>query len=165
MKKRMGFVGLGNMGMAMAKNLIEAGYHLQVYNRTPSKAEELDADSNIICKTPAEAADGVKILITMLSEDNVLKETVTGEDGILKTFPAGAVHISMSTIAPDTSEDFISFTKIPAVIISPRRYLAALMLPQQRNYLSASPAMRKQKKSPNPFWNAWASALLILAKK
>jgi 3-hydroxyisobutyrate dehydrogenase-like beta-hydroxyacid dehydrogenase len=111
MKKRIGFVGLGNMGMAMAKNLIEAGYHLQVYNRTPSKADELDADSIIICKTPAQAADGVDILISMLSEDKVLKETVTGEDGVLKTFPAGAVHISMSTIAPDTSEELYKLHK------------------------------------------------------
>jgi len=95
----------------MAKNLIDAGYHLQVYNRTMSKAEELDAASITICKTPAQAADGVKILISMLSEDEVLKETVNGENGILKTFPAGAVHISMSTIAPDTSEELYKLHK------------------------------------------------------
>jgi len=47
----------------------------------------------------------------MLSEDEVLKETVNGENGILKTFPAGAVHISMSTIAPDTSEELYKLHK------------------------------------------------------
>jgi len=104
MKNKIGFIGLGNMGMAMAKNLIEAGYHLQVYNRTISKAEELEAASITICKTPAAAADGVPVLISIVSEDDVLMETVNGENGILKTFPAGSVHISMSTIAPDTSE-------------------------------------------------------------
>jgi len=112
MENKIGFIGLGNMGMPMAKNLIDAGYHLQVYNRTASKADELSAASIIICNTPAQAADGVKILISMLSEDDVLKETVTGEDGILKTFPAGAVHISMSTIAPDTSEELYKLHKI-----------------------------------------------------
>lgn len=111
MENKIGFIGLGNMGTPMAKNLIEAGYHLKVYNRTVSKAEELNATSITICKTPAEAADGVKILITMLSEDEVLKETVTGEDGILKTFSAGAVHVSMSTIAPDTSEELYKLHK------------------------------------------------------
>ena len=111
MEKKIGFIGLGNMGMPMAKNLIDAGYHLQVYNRTMSKAEELDAASITICKTQAQAADGVKILISMLSEDEVLKETVNGENGILKTFPAGAVHISMSTIAPDTSEELYKLHK------------------------------------------------------
>ena len=104
MKNKIGFIGLGNMGMNMAKNLIEAGYHLQVHNRTVSKEEELRATSITVCKTPAEAADGVEILISMLSDDEVLKETVSGRQGILKTFPAGAVHISMSTIAPDTAE-------------------------------------------------------------
>ena len=111
MEKKIGFIGLGNMGMPMAKNLIDAGYHLQVYNRTTSKAEELSAASITICKTPAQAADGVKTLITMLSEDDVLKETVSGENGILKTFPAGAVHISTSTIAPDTSEELYKLHK------------------------------------------------------
>jgi len=111
MEKKIGFIGLGNMGMPMAKNLIDAGYHLQVYNRTTSKAEKLNAASITICKTPAQAADGVKTLITMLSEDDVLKETVSGENGILKTFPAGAVHISTSTIAPDTSEELYKLHK------------------------------------------------------
>lgn len=111
MEKKIGFIGLGNMGIPIAKNLIDSGYHLQVYNRTVSKSEELDAASITICKTPAEAANGVKILISMLSEDEALKETVTGENGIIKTFQAGAVHISMSTIAPDTSEKLYKLHK------------------------------------------------------
>jgi len=104
MEKKIGFIGLGNMGMHMAQNLIESGYHLQVYNRTLSKIDELGAASVTVCKTPAEAAAGVHALVSMLSEDEILKETVTGPDGILKTFPKNAVHISMSTIGPDTSE-------------------------------------------------------------
>ena len=105
MKKKIGFIGLGNMGMHMAKNLITDGYHLQVYNRTESKAKELDQAGITICKTPAEAANGVQILISILSEDGVVKETVSGDDGILKTLPKNAVHISMSTIAPDTAAE------------------------------------------------------------
>jgi 3-hydroxyisobutyrate dehydrogenase-like beta-hydroxyacid dehydrogenase len=57
MEKTIGFIGLGNMGVNMAKNLIEAGYHLRVYNRTTSKYKELDNASITPCKTPAEAAD------------------------------------------------------------------------------------------------------------
>jgi len=103
MKTKIGFIGLGNMGTNMAKNLISSGYHLRVYNRTISKADELDKASITKCKTPAEAADGVPLIITMLSEDEVLKETVLGQDGILKTFPKNSVHISMSTISPETA--------------------------------------------------------------
>ena len=104
MEKNIGFIGLGNMGINMAKNLISAGYHLQVYNRSISKADELKQSSVTKCKTPAEAADGAAIIITMLSEDEVLKEAVLGKDGVLKTLPKGSLHISMSTISPDTSQ-------------------------------------------------------------
>jgi 3-hydroxyisobutyrate dehydrogenase-like beta-hydroxyacid dehydrogenase len=104
MEKKIGFIGLGNMGTHMAKNLIGAGYHLMVYNRTQSKISELGEIGVTVCKTPAEAATGVHALISMLSEDEIVKEAVDGEDGILKTFQKGAVHISMSTIGPDTSE-------------------------------------------------------------
>jgi 3-hydroxyisobutyrate dehydrogenase-like beta-hydroxyacid dehydrogenase len=101
MKTKIGFIGLGNMGINMAKNLISAGYHLQVYNRTISKADELDSASITKCKSPAEAASGVQIVITMLADDAVVSETVFGEDGILATLPKNGLHISMSTISAD----------------------------------------------------------------
>jgi 3-hydroxyisobutyrate dehydrogenase-like beta-hydroxyacid dehydrogenase len=105
MEKKIGFIGLGNMGIHMAKNLISAGYHLQVYNRTLSKADELDKASVTACKTPAEAADGVSVFISMLSEDEVLKEAILGTDGALKKFAKGGLHISMSTISPETAQE------------------------------------------------------------
>ena len=55
MDKKIGFIGLGNIGLNMAKNLVSEGYHLQVYNRTASKADELDQSSVTKCNTPAEA--------------------------------------------------------------------------------------------------------------
>ncbi|WP_428330681.1 NAD(P)-dependent oxidoreductase [Mucilaginibacter sp.] len=105
MNNTIGFIGLGNMGMPIAKNLINAGYHLQVYNRSLDKADELNPASITKCKTPAEAADGVQIIISMLSDDEVLREVVLGCEGILKKLPKNALHISMSTIAPDTAKE------------------------------------------------------------
>ena len=104
MKTKIGFIGLGNMGINMAKNLISSGYHLQVYNRTISKADELDQASITKCKTPAEAADSVHAVITMLSEDEVVKETVLGKDGVLQKLPKDSVHISMSTVSPEMAQ-------------------------------------------------------------
>jgi len=109
--KTIGFIGLGNMGTPMAQNLTKAGYHLQVYNRTISKADELDQAAITKCKTPAEAAKDVPFVVTMLSEDEVLKEATAGTDGLLKTLPREAVHISMSTIAPDTSVELARLHK------------------------------------------------------
>lgn len=104
MKTKIGFIGLGNLGAPIAKNLIAAGYHLQVYNRTISKADELDQSSITKCSSPAEAAKFVNFIVTVLANDAVLTETVSGDEGILKTLPKDAIHISMSTIAPDTAD-------------------------------------------------------------
>ncbi len=103
MKEKIGFIGLGNMGLPMAKNLIKAGYQLQVYNRTAAKADELDPAEITVCKTPKEAASNVQFVVTMLSEDSVLEEAVSGENGLLKSLKPGAIHISMSTVSPETS--------------------------------------------------------------
>ena len=92
------------MGLNMARNLIDAGYHLQVYNRSIEKADELEQLSITKCNSPAEAANNVAVVITMLSDDAVVEETVTGENGILKTLQNGGLHISMSTISPDISQ-------------------------------------------------------------
>src|ERR1700742_5380342 len=98
MENKIGFIGLGNMGINMAKNLIAAGYHLQVYNRTASKADELDAAHITKCKSPAEAAKDVAVVISIVSDDEVLNEGTIGEDGILTSLQKNSIHISMSTV-------------------------------------------------------------------
>jgi 3-hydroxyisobutyrate dehydrogenase-like beta-hydroxyacid dehydrogenase len=103
MKEKIGFIGLGNMGLPMAKNLIKAGYQLQVYNRTASKADELEQSAVQVCNSPEEAARDVQYVITMLAKDDILEEAVSGEKGLLKSLKQGAVHISMSSISPETS--------------------------------------------------------------
>ncbi len=105
MEKRIGFIGLGNMGLNMAKNLLAQGYHLQVYNRTASKADVLDQNAITKCKTPGEAATGVQAVITILADDDAVKDVVFGENGILQKLPKNGVHISMSTILPETAEE------------------------------------------------------------
>jgi 3-hydroxyisobutyrate dehydrogenase-like beta-hydroxyacid dehydrogenase len=111
MEKKIGFIGLGNMGINMAKNLIASGYHLQVYNRTSDKADELDVSAITKCKTPAEAATNVSVVITMLADDAVLEEVTTGKDGILSTLQKGGLHISMSTVSPGISEQLTTAHK------------------------------------------------------
>ncbi len=103
MKEKIGFIGLGNMGLPMAKNLLKAGYQLQVYNRTASKADKLDQAEITVCNSPEEAAREVQYVVTMLAEDAILEEAVSGENGLLKSLKRGAVHISMSSISPEIS--------------------------------------------------------------
>lgn len=103
-KLKIAFIGLGNMGLGMAQNLINAGHYLTVYNRTLEKTKDLKGAFSTE-KTPKEAVIGADLVITMLSEDSVLYETITGENGFLNTMKTNAIHISMSTISPDTSRD------------------------------------------------------------
>jgi 3-hydroxyisobutyrate dehydrogenase-like beta-hydroxyacid dehydrogenase len=96
---RIGFVGLGHMGGGMARRLIGGGFELTVYNRTRSRAEPLRALGAEVADTPHDAAARADVLITMLSDDRAVEETVLSPGGVLQALPANAVHISMSTIS------------------------------------------------------------------
>ena len=98
-KMRVGFIGLGKMGSAMARNLIKAGHELVLYNRTRRRAEELQPLGARVAETPAEAAHGVEALITMLADDPAVEDAMLGPGQALQSLPAGAVHIGMSTIS------------------------------------------------------------------
>jgi 3-hydroxyisobutyrate dehydrogenase-like beta-hydroxyacid dehydrogenase len=102
MKETIGFVGLGNMGLAMANNLLRAGYGLRVYNRTAAKARPLQEQGATLVASPAEAAVPGSIVMSMVSDDSALEEVTSGRDGLLSRLGNG-VHLSMSTIAPRTA--------------------------------------------------------------
>lgn len=96
---KIGFIGLGAMGSAMAHNLVKAGHELVVYNRTPSRAEEFRGLGSSVAATPGEAAKGVDVVFTMLADDAATEGVVFGESGILASLAAGAAHICCSTIS------------------------------------------------------------------
>jgi 3-hydroxyisobutyrate dehydrogenase-like beta-hydroxyacid dehydrogenase len=102
MKETVGLVGLGNMGLAMATNLLKAGFGLRVYNRTPAKAAPLLERGATLARSPAEAARPGGIVVTMVSDDRAVEQVTLGIDGFLDRLGDG-VHLSMSTIAPRTA--------------------------------------------------------------
>ena len=91
---KVGFIGLGQMGSAMAANLVKAGHAVTVWNRSPGKADALVAAGAVLADTPAAAAQG-DVVMTMLADDRALEAVVFGEDGILD---CPALHVSHSTI-------------------------------------------------------------------
>ena len=103
MHDTIGFIGLGNMGLPMALNLLEAGYKLRVYNRTPEKAQPLLEKGADVVDSPAAAAQSSNIVITMLANDAALEAVVLGEQGLLSGLGSDSIHLSMSTIAPATA--------------------------------------------------------------
>ena len=96
---KIGFIGLGNMGSAIARNLIKAGHDLTVYNRTRRRAETFASLGAKIAETPSEAAADREALITMLADDAAVEGVIFSPGNAIAALPAGAVHISMSTIS------------------------------------------------------------------
>ena len=102
-----GFIGLGNMGQAMARNIARAGHTLTVYNRTRGRAEELRADGARVANSPYDAALNAEVLITMLANDEAVEAVIFGAQhaasqegrGALHGLRPGTAHISMSTIS------------------------------------------------------------------
>ena len=98
-----GFIGLGNMGQAIARNLLKAGHRVTVYNRSREKAEALAAEGAKVAESLAEAWRN-PVVITMLAEDAAVEALVFGDGGGLSTLGQDAVHVSMSTISVALSD-------------------------------------------------------------
>ena len=97
------FIGLGSMGSAMAGNLLRAGHHLVVHNRTRAAAEPLEQAGAVVASSPRDAAAGAEVLFTMLADDAAVEAVLLGRDGAVEGLARGAVHASMSTISPALS--------------------------------------------------------------
>jgi 3-hydroxyisobutyrate dehydrogenase-like beta-hydroxyacid dehydrogenase len=100
---RVGFVGLGHMGAAMAGRLLQAGHEVTVYNRTPGKAQGLIDRGARLADRVADACQG-EAVITMLADDGAVSGVVLGEGGVRQGLARGATHVSMSTISVALSE-------------------------------------------------------------
>jgi len=95
---RIGFIGLGRMGSAMARNLLRAGHQVAVYNRSREKAEALAGEGARAADSPADACRESAAVMTMLADDSAVEQVVLGENGVASALANGAVHISSSTI-------------------------------------------------------------------
>ena len=98
-----GFIGLGNMGRAMADNLLQSGYRLHVYNRTPEKAASLLVQGAKLMSHPSATVEPGGIVLTMLADDQAVESIVLGKEGILERLGPDGIHISMSTVSPATA--------------------------------------------------------------
>ena len=96
---KVAFIGLGNMGSHMARHLLRAGHEVTVWNRTLAKAEQHRAEGARVAPSAGEAAKQAEAVITMLADDAAVESAVLHPGGVLESLPAGAAHISMSTIS------------------------------------------------------------------
>ncbi len=102
MTKKIGFIGIGLMGLPMSKNLVKAGYNLTVFNRSKNKAEPLKEFGAKISNTLKDAVDGSDIVITMLTDDTAVDAVMNNTD-FLENLKSGSIVIDMSSVKPTTA--------------------------------------------------------------
>ena len=106
--RKIGLIGLGLMGRPMGLNLLKGGHSLTVWNRTPSRAQELVAAGATLGKTPREVAADSEFLITMVSDPPALEAVLWGHegqnDGALAGLRSGSIYIDSSTVAPSLAQ-------------------------------------------------------------
>jgi 3-hydroxyisobutyrate dehydrogenase-like beta-hydroxyacid dehydrogenase len=113
-KAKIGLIGLGLMGRPMGMNLLKAGHPLTVWNRTPSRADELVAAGATLAKSPREVAAASEVLLTIVSDPPALDEVLWGstsssaggtrvgnDAGALSGLKSGSIYIDSSTVSPD----------------------------------------------------------------
>jgi len=98
-----GFIGLGNLGIAIAENILATHQPLYIYNRTAAKAQPLADKGAMICASVKELAAQCDVVFTIVSDDTALNDITTGPDGIAAHLRKGGIHVSLSTILPATS--------------------------------------------------------------
>lgn len=103
MDQRVGLIGLGNLGSAIARHLLDVGCALTVYNRTASKADGLRVRGAVVAPSPRALAETCEQVITVVADDAALEAVLLGEDGVLAAARPARVLIDASTIGPVTS--------------------------------------------------------------
>lgn len=102
---KFGFIGLGSLGTPIALNLVETGHEVFVYNRTISKTKPLADKGAKVCNSIAELAKECSIIFTIVADDAALNAVTADKDGLVANMAKDALHISMSTILPQTAAD------------------------------------------------------------
>jgi len=102
---KIAFIGLGNMGAPMARNLIKAGHSLNLFDLNKTVLEELAALGGTISASPKVAAQGSELVITMLPAAAHVRSVWLGEDGVLAGIGRGVPAVDCSTIDPQTAKD------------------------------------------------------------
>jgi 3-hydroxyisobutyrate dehydrogenase len=102
---RVGFIGLGIMGRGMARNLLDAGFALSVWNRTAGRDEELVAAGATRADSPAAVAEASDVVISCVSDTPDVRQVLVGDDGVVQGAAAGSLVVDCSTISPSVTRE------------------------------------------------------------
>ncbi|MCZ4221770.1 NAD(P)-dependent oxidoreductase [Pedobacter rhodius] len=108
---KIGWIGLGNMGIPMAEQLIKAEYNVKVYNRNKIKEEALKNMGASIAASPKELLNSSDIVFLMVSDDEAINQIFKNKDGLLNDNSTGKIIINMSTVSPGISLEMAALCK------------------------------------------------------
>lgn len=98
-QETVGFIGVGNMGYPMARNLLKAGHALRIYDLAPQKGAGLEELGAIMVASPAATVEPGGMVFSMVSDDAAVEQIVCGPSGLLQQLGPHGVHVGMSTIS------------------------------------------------------------------
>src|SRR5215210_6041547 len=101
--KKVGVIGLGNMGRPIARNIANGGFDVSVYDLNPAAVESLVAAGARAAGRPADVAMGADLVITVLPDGPDVQQAALGEEGFYAAAPEGMVHADLSTVHPSVS--------------------------------------------------------------
>jgi 3-hydroxyisobutyrate dehydrogenase len=99
-KQKIGFIGLGAMGIGMASRLTESGYDVIVYNRTRSKSEQVAKLGAQLADSPSDAARDAEVMMLSLADQHVVSSVLYGDEGVFSSLAEGSYVVDMSTVPP-----------------------------------------------------------------
>ncbi|NII81234.1 MULTISPECIES: NAD(P)-dependent oxidoreductase [unclassified Pedobacter] len=108
---KIGWIGLGNMGIPMAEQLIKGGYAVTVYNRSKDKEVSLKEMGASIAKAPKELIVTTDVVIIMVSDDAAIDQIFKGEEGLFSEETSGKIIVNMSTVSPSISKEMAMLCK------------------------------------------------------
>ena len=108
---KLGWLGLGTMGMPMSRRHIDAGYPVTVYNRSKEKEAALKSAGASIATTPAHLIRQTDIVFLMVSDDQAVRDCFNGEKGLLAANATGKLIVNMSTVSPGISRELAAACK------------------------------------------------------
>ncbi len=108
---KVAFLGLGNMGSGIAKNILRAGFDLTVWNRTQEKMQPFIDAGATGAKFPKEAVCDADVVLTSLMDDQSVLDNLHGEHGMLAGMKPGSVHLCVTTISPKFADELASIHK------------------------------------------------------
>ena len=108
---KIGWIGLGKMGIPMSQSLINAGFPLVVYNRSKEKSESLKSSGVHVASTPAALIEQAEVVIIMVTDDKAVNDIFKGDNGLLSAGTSGKIIINMSTVSPDINKEMAAACK------------------------------------------------------